>query len=153
MGNAATPLVRKARSASNRVGWGRRAQWTAGMSLATVLASAILAITLPDHTALITIRAIAFSCFFLSGLVCIVTGLRRRGTERLWRLLVAVMMLAVGTAAVAIFLDLLAGAPPVPRLTGASMVYLVPCAFGLAGLLLYPSDRHRPGEDTVAAAL
>ncbi|WP_312626676.1 MULTISPECIES: GGDEF domain-containing protein [unclassified Pseudofrankia] len=112
----------------------------AAVSVLVVVAAAIVAVVPAGRAALLTLRLILIVSLLLGGLTCVVTGLRRRGAQRWWRLLVAVMVLAVAAGAVALFRDVAAGGAPAARLTAASLFFLVPCAFGLAGVLLYPSD-------------
>ncbi|WP_018502354.1 GGDEF domain-containing protein [Parafrankia discariae] len=115
----------------------RRAAVTAA---ALAVACAVLAQALPDSVALFVVRLGVIGFLLLGGTTCVVTGLRRHGAERWWRLLVAVMVLAAAVASAAVFRDTMAGRSPIPQLTPASLVYLVPLALGVAGVLLYPTD-------------
>ncbi|MCK9932923.1 GGDEF domain-containing protein [Frankia sp. Mgl5] len=112
-------------------------------------ACVVLAQVLPDSLALPAVRLTVIGFLLLGGTTCVVAGLRRHGAERWWRLLMAVMVLAVAVASAAVFRDTAAGRSPVPQLTPASLVYLIPLAMGVAGVLLYPTDpvEHDDAED------
>ncbi|MEX5706875.1 GGDEF domain-containing protein [Parafrankia sp. FMc6] len=112
-------------------------------------ACVVLAQVLPDSLALSAVRLTVIGFLLLGGTTCVVAGLRRHGAERWWRLLMAVMVLAVAVASAAVFRDTAAGRSPVPQLTPASLVYLIPLAMGVAGVLLYPTDpaEHDDAED------
>ncbi|WP_035739820.1 GGDEF domain-containing protein [Parafrankia elaeagni] len=143
MGPTATPPAERSRTATAPAHHplaGRGFWWAGLTSLLLVAGSAVAAVALPDRAALLTVRLAMIFCLLLGGLTCVVTGLRRHGAERAWRLLVSVLVLAIFAGAVAMFPEMAAGGPPVPPQGAASLAYLVPQAFGLAGVLSYPSD-------------
>ncbi|CAI7979507.1 diguanylate cyclase [Frankia sp. Hr75.2] len=110
------------------------------ISALLVVGSAVVAVALPARPALLTVRLIMIFCLLLGGGTCVVTGLRRRGAERAWRLLVAGMVLGIGAGAAEMFPAMASRGPPVPRQDASSLAYLIPQAFGLAGVLCYPTD-------------
>ncbi|WP_230203191.1 diguanylate cyclase domain-containing protein [Parafrankia discariae] len=135
------PPARQSRTAPRQAAAGGGCFWPAAVvSVLLVVGSAVAAVALPARAALLTVRVIMLFCLVLGGGTCVVTGLRRRGAERAWRLLIAAMVLGIAAGATEMFPAVVSRGPPVPRQDASSLAYLVPQAFGLAGVLCYPTD-------------
>ncbi|WP_018499917.1 GGDEF domain-containing protein [Parafrankia discariae] len=107
-----------------------------------VLAATALALPiLPGRPELVLVHLVDTGCLVLGGGACLWAGLRERGAERAWRLLVGAMVLSLGLASGAVVRDIIFNhSGPIPRLTSATLLYLVPAAAGFAGLLCVPSE-------------
>ncbi|WP_131804078.1 diguanylate cyclase [Pseudofrankia sp. BMG5.36] len=125
-------------TASPRAGQAARrfAVGLAGFTVAVV----ICALVLPSHEALTAIRAANAAATMVGTVICAWTASRHHGVERWWRALVGVMLLFGAVIAVPFLLRVAEQGNAIPEFDATVLVFLVPFACGLAGLMLYPSQ-------------
>ncbi|WP_243657835.1 diguanylate cyclase domain-containing protein [Parafrankia sp. BMG5.11] len=132
-----------------RSGWaysagqgGDQAFRSATITAFVIIAATVFAMSiLHGRPELLLVRVVETGCLMVGGAACVWAGMRERGAERAWRLLVGAMVLSLGVASGAIGRDIVFNhSGPIPRLTPATMLYLIPAGAGFAGLLCMPSE-------------
>ncbi|CAI7974953.1 membrane hypothetical protein [Frankia sp. Hr75.2] len=133
-----------------RSGWaysagqgGDQAFRSATITAFVIIAATVFAMSiLHGRPELLLVRVVETGCLMVGGAACVWAGMRERGAERAWRLLAGAMVLSLGVASGAIGRDIVFNhSGPIPRLTPATMLYLIPAGAGFAGLRCDGPDR------------
>ncbi|MCK9923961.1 GGDEF domain-containing protein [Frankia sp. AgPm24] len=108
--------------------------------LVFMLATLLAGVVLPERPGLLLFRCLAVAVYAAGTAVCLVCAARNRGRERHWRLLSAAMLLFLLAVTVIVLRAAVVTDSGLIRLTPASLLFLLPCAFGVASLLTYPTE-------------